>query len=193
MTLATVSTATEKQTRPRERVGDDWYVEPASTVRSLLAVEPLAGLGHDPCCGGGNIPRTCVDAGHDCTGSDLVDRGYGVVHDFLAGNWPFDRPDWIMMNPPFGMARQFIDRALGVARWKVCAFVRLSFLEGQRRKPWFEASPLARVWICASRVNAPPGHLLRDGLIEPKGGAVAFCWLVFEHGRRGPAQIGWLP
>lgn len=194
MTLATVSTHSAEQTRPRERSGEDWYCEPASTVHAMADVEPLFGPGHDPCCGGGNIPKALISRGLDCAGSDLVDRGYGVIHDFMGRDpWPFSYPAWMVMNPPFEHAVDFIDRAMTIARWKVCALVRLSFLEGKRRKPWFEDLPLARVWVSASRISMPPGHLLRDGLIEPKGGAVAFCWLVLEHGHRGPAQIGWLP
>jgi hypothetical protein len=37
----------------------------------------------------------------------------------------------------------------------------------------------------------PPGSYLEAGH-KPGGGRVDFCWLVFEHGYSGIAEVRWL-
>ena len=44
-----------------------------------------------------------------------------------------DDQDWIVMNPPFNQAGEFIDKALKLAGRGVAALVRTQFLEGQAR------------------------------------------------------------
>ena len=193
--LATVDSGSRQVQRKRNE--HDWYIEPRRAIDALLEVERFVGRTWDPACGSGNIPDAFNARGLACWGTDIVDRdwrdflGRFEVHDFTAGGIAagVPAPDNICTNPPYKLAEQFIRRSLVMATNKVAVLLRLSFLEGQRRRKLFEETPLARVWVFSSRISMPPGGMN----IEAKGGAVAFCWMVWQRGWRGPAQIGWLP
>lgn len=189
--FATVTSASAA--RRRDRAAHDYYREPVTAVQALFVAERFVGRGWDPACGRGTIPSVAQQFGLDMIGSDIVDRAGGTydVRDFLdPGGADAERVDFIVTNPPFSLAEPFIERAMQVVRHKAAFLVRLAFLEGRaRRERIFERQPLARVHVFSRRISMPPGDL--D--IEAKGGAVAFAWIVFEHGWRGPPTLGWLP
>lgn len=178
---------------PQPRASNDWYVEPAASVEALLRAERFSGASWDPACGRGVIPTVLRAAGLDCFGSDIVDRGFpgGAVMDFL-----FDEPegagndvDNIISNPPFKLAREFIDKALTIASHKVAMLLPVTFLEGQARARWLATTPLARVHVFSWRISMPPGELLVAGKIKAEGGKKCFAWFCWEHGWQGPAHV----
>lgn len=172
-----------------DRNADDWYCEPPWCVDALLKVEPFEGLCWDPACGGGNIPRQLEAAGLLVHSSDIADRGWGATGvDFLKITERDDSAN-IICNPPYGIIQPWIDHALSLVTSKVVVLARLAFLEGQARREWFKAKPLARVWVSSKRISMPPGG--KD--VPAKGGTIAYAWFVFEHGHVGAPTLGWLP
>lgn len=174
-----------------KRHEEDWYPEPLEATEALLRVEMVFGEVWDPACGGGNILSVLDCAGIECSGTDIVDRNsprWLMKQEFLATEPAKWQRDIIISNPPFQLLQRFVDHALKCARWKVIMLARLAFLESEARAPWFERVPLARVWVFSWRLSIPPGGVAA----EAKGGKVAFAWFVFEHGHRGPPQLGWL-
>ncbi|MBO1325295.1 hypothetical protein K2X14_07785 [Acetobacter sp. TBRC 12305] len=172
------------------RQADDWYVEPAWCVDALVRAErPFVGSVLDPCCGGGNIVGRLEAAGVAAIGSDLRDRTEGSFPVIgFDDALPLFRPASVVSNPPYGRAQDMIDRSLECTQDRVCVLLRLAFLEGQKRRDWFENVPLARVWVCSRRVSMPPGGTE----VKPSGGAIAYAWFVFEHGWRGQPVVGFL-
>jgi hypothetical protein len=169
-----------------DRAANDWYVEDRRIVDALLNVETFEGESWDPSCGGGNIPMAMRSRGLSCWGSDIADRGFGTTGlDFFHAP---DQSENIVTNPPYGVIEPYIRRALTKTTGKVCILARLAFLEGMKRKPFFETSPLARVWVSSRRVSMPPG----GGLVQAKGGTIAFAWFVWEHGYVGKPTVGWV-
>lgn len=176
----------------RNRADDDWYVEPASTVEALFDVERFKGMIYDPACGLGTIPKVAESRGLPSYGSDIAERGYGLSgKDFLTT--PHPSVANIVCNPPFKLAEAFLYRALEIASYKVAFLLRLTFLEGQKRRALFANTPLARVHVCSSRISMPPGAALAAGTVERGGGSVAFAWYVWEHGYDGKPTLNWLP
>ena len=179
--------------RPRARADRDWYIEPLEAVEALLLAERFSGLSWDPACGSGVIPAAFTAALLEVDGSDIVDRAGGKYHvcDFLTDfdHDPLEPIANIVNNPPFNLARQFIDKALNIASHKVAMLLPLTFLEGQARARWLATTPLARVHVFSWRISMPPGELLTTGKIEAKGGKKCFAWFVWEHGWRGPPQV----
>jgi len=177
-----------------ERAANDWYVDQPEATEALLRVERFSGSSWDPACGGGTIPTAMRAAGLRCFGSDLVDRGGGTVLDFLNDepNGAGEHVDNIVSNPPFNLAREFIDKALTIASHKVAMLLPLTFLEGQRKAAWLQAQPLARVHVFTWRINMPPGELFLAGNVELGGGKKCFAWFVFEHGWQGPPHVNLL-
>lgn len=167
-----------------DRHADDWYVEPAWAVQLLLGTVPFIGPIHDPCCGGGTIPKTCGGSG-----ADLVYRGYGEGNRDFFNEWgPFDN---LIFNPPYKVAEQFILHALAVTARKVAAIVNIKFLASQgRRERLFIRHPPMAVLVLSRRPSMPPGGT--D--IPAKGGTADYCWICWDNDpvdRRAP-QIRWL-
>lgn len=172
--------------------GDDFYATPREAVLSLLDVERiyLPDFIWEPACGDGAIVLPFREAGFHVHASDLIGRGCpdsqsGV--DFLR---PFAMPrgiGGIVTNPPYKHAQEFVERALDVVPY-VAMLLRLSFLEGQGRKPWLEMSPLARVWVSSKRL--PMMH--RDGWDGPVStSTTAYAWFVWDRRHEGAPRIRW--
>lgn len=186
---ATASTRGNGRGSGYAREANDFYREPPRAVDALLDAELFTGDVLDPACGRGNIVERCVFRDIEAHGSDLIDRADGLfpVIDFFDVADPVAN---IITNPPYGVAEQFIRHALSIAERKVAVLVRLAFLEGQRRhRDLFKPTPPARIWQFSSRISMPPG----DSGAEAKGGAVAFCWIVWSRDRVGEPRFGWLP
>jgi hypothetical protein len=183
-----------------ERVANDFYVEPASAVRALLGAERFWGTIWDPACGSGTIPEVCREQGLDTFGTDIVDRGYKRMwseRNFLDCEPPADF-DMVITNPPYHIAEAFTRRAVEITPHKVAILVRLAFLEGERRyQRLFKPLPPTRVLVFRNRVSCPPGRPTTEfgddfTPITPKGGAVAYCWIIWSKDHRGPTQTDWI-
>lgn len=173
------------------RAANDYYQDHPEATEALLSVEVFSGLCWDPACGIGTIPKVLAGSGLVCLRSDIVDRGCGaVIGDFLEID-PRS-VDNVISNPPFNLARPFVDHALSMARHKVAMLLPLTFLEGVARARWLETTPLARVHVFSWRISMPPGELLAAGKVKATGGKKAFAWFVWERGWVGPAQVRFL-
>ena len=164
----------------------DWYPTPPEATLALLSRESFTGSIWEPACGDGAISRVLEDAGHTVISTDLIHRGYGTApHDFLTSSLTADN---IITNPPFTLAQEFVERSLERTTGKVAMLCKLAFLEGQKRKAFFETTPLARVHVFSKRIN-----FYREGQRGKLGTSmIAFAWFVWEHGHEGPPSLDWL-
>ena len=174
----------------RGREAADLYTTPPSAVRALLAVENFQGTVWEPACGMGHISEELEVAGLDVYSSDLNDYGYGssVVDFFTSGH----TSDNIITNPPYKFAQEFIERSLDATTGKVAMLLKLQFLEGQKRKSFFESTPLKKVYVFSNRVNPWRGGRPLDENGKPWSGTVAYAWFVWDHDHQGPPEIQWI-
>jgi len=179
-----------------ERDPLDWYVEPTAATEALLRVERFVGRVWDPACGQGNIVNTLLQNGISAHGSDIADRGFGGVQDFLDPECEFTNVQNIVMNPPFFRAKgaeAFIRRALNIASGKIAVFLDIRFIAGaERANGLFKERPPHRIWIVTPRVSCPPGGYLSAGG-KAEGGSSDWCWFIWDqtvlcHSTR----LGWL-
>jgi len=171
-----------------EREEHEHYVEPYWCSNRLFEEERFDGGIWDPCCGFGRIPDGAIMAGIGGIGTDLVDRGYrrlGGTIDFMKCDHIF-APN-IVCNPPFDIAPAFAQRALMVPG-KVAMIFPTARLNAAH---WLRGTPLKRVWLMTPRPSMPPGHTIAAGK-KPGGGKMDYCWLVWEHGHEGCAELRWL-
>lgn len=96
------------------------------------------------------------------------------------------------MNPPYKEATEFVEKSLsllGEGR-KLCAFLKVQYLEGKARKKMFEKYPPARIWISSGRIlcakNAEFEKMKAGG-----GSAVAYAWFVWKEGYMGDTIVKW--
>ena len=216
--------AREKAAHIFERETHDHYVEPAWVVDLLIDAERFTGQIWDPACGFGTIPKRFDAIGHPATGTDIVDRGFGLGgQNFLAMSTNLVRKvDSIVTNPPFKHTEAFIRQALKLTTDRVAVLVPLKWLASQTRFDLFEEiGRPARVHVLSNRASMPPGRFIdpETGLFncddpnpsrivqydhsvshkfkwrkgdKPSGGAVDYCWVVFQHGHGGETVMNWL-
>lgn len=169
-----------------DRQKEDWYCEPAWCSKRLFEEERFGAI-HDPCCGFGTIVKSAWSCGASATGADLVDRGFerGGVQDFFDCDQVLD---CIVCNPPFNIASHFALHAIKLAQRKVAIIFPTARLNAAH---WLKGTPLRRVWMLSPRPSMPPGYVIAAGG-KPQGGKSDFCWLVWERGYQGAAEIRWL-
>ena len=117
---------------------DDFPTPPWAT-RALIAhvieketgVEDMTAL--EPACGRGYMSQTMREYFAQVDAADVHDYGHGEVSDFLHSNYPASGYDWVITNPPFRLAEEFIQRALPIARRGVAMLVRTVFIESVGR------------------------------------------------------------
>lgn len=173
---------------PANRHPADYYPTPACATKALLAQEEFGKTVLEPACGAGDISCVLKDGGYLVSSTDLYDYGYGAPgYDFLAYNGL--KYDSVITNPPFKLAHEFVNKALEYSNQKVAMFLRLSWLEGQKRKRLFESTPLARVYVMSRRVPMQRGRLATS---EDKTGVIAFAWFVWQHGYDGDTVLKWV-
>ena len=66
-----------------DRIENDFYATPLNAIEALLNYEKFEGNIWECACGDGIISKELIKAGYNVYSSDLVDRGYGDVLDFL--------------------------------------------------------------------------------------------------------------
>ncbi|WP_336800636.1 SAM-dependent DNA methyltransferase [Kaistia sp. MMO-174] len=134
---------------PRE--GLEFFPTPPWATRALTRyVLPLvsAELGEqsywEPCCGEGHQAEVLNESFGHGYASDVYPHGYGAVGSFVGADGfdldiarcPF-RPDWVITNPPFGLAVEVVERALEEAIEGVAILVRTLWIESDERYQLF--------------------------------------------------------
>lgn len=150
----------------------------------------------DPGAGEGHMAVVLGEAFADVVASDIFADGYGFGKqaDFLHPDLTWRPADWIVMNPPFNQAADFVIKALQLARVGVAVLVRAGFMEGQDRyKKLFRDRPPAIEAHFSERLPMHRGRWVVKGK-----SATAYLWLVWlvepPHAlmRTGTRSI-WIP
>ena len=171
----------------------DFYPTPPWAARAGLelvrSLDPEADDVWEPACGQGNIAQPLREMGCLVQATDIHPFGFGGVHDFLRLAPPprlagASRPDWVITNPPFRQAADFVRRGLEVASAGVAILARLAFMESVTRYELLFGGP-APVSVVAPFVERVPMQL---GAYDPRGDtATAYAWFVWRHGERPSA------
>lgn len=183
------------------RVDNDYYATDPKAVEMLLRQYEFNGNKMlEPCVGGGHIANAVKSfIGYEdveITGVDLVDRGYPdtITTDFLTWN-NGEKYDFIISNPPYSMAQEFIEHGLEllVPNGQMAMFLKIQFLEGQKRKFFFEDNPPKYIYVFRNRMAT-----WNNGQsVDPNTGkkwATTMChaWFVWEKGFKGEPIVRWL-
>ena len=167
--------------------GHEYEIDPRWAIDALLDVEPFNGVSWDPSYSNGSIPQVMSARGLSCFGSEITQRNYNeAMFDFFTDKYSVDN---IVTHPPYRLIEPYICRALKQAHYKVAILTRLAFLESVKRRAFFQATPLARIWLPSQRMATPACKTNK----EAKGGSATYAWFVWEHGHEGAPTIGWLP
>lgn len=172
-----------------ERAGYDFYATDPRMAEELCKHVELVNV-WECACGAGHLAKVFERYGLLGRATDIVDRGYGESGvDFLlqTEQWNGD----IVTNPPYKYAREFVEHALRLVRngSLVCMFLKLTFLEGQGRRGFFERYPPSNVIVSVKRVQcAKNGDFDKYPLT---GSAAAYAWFIWQKGYKGEPILSW--
>ena len=143
----------------------------------------------EPACGAGHMAKVLKEYfGHVLYG-DAHDYGYGPVQDYLTFPYQTDAVDWVITNPPFRLAEDFVVRSLDIASRGVAVLVRSVFLESVGRyNRLFEKAPPSKFAQFVERVP-----MVRGRLDAKATTATGYAWLVWEHGISDRSRVVWIP
>lgn len=170
------------------RAENDFYATDPIAIEELMKIEKLCYDIWEPACGMGHLAEPLVKAGYHVIATDLIDRGYGNGGvDFLKQTGFIFCGD-IITNPPYKLAEKFIRHGLEIIPegYKLCLFMKLTFLEGKKRQELFKEYPPKRVWVSSSRINCAT-----NGNFEGTSSMMAQAWYIWEKGYQGPTTLGW--
>lgn len=184
----------------KERAAFDYYSTPTNEVLNILNTLDIDFSNQsilEPCIGGGHMAEGINEylAARGCSnvkliGSDIQDRGYqngnwqlgyGKDYDFFSDEYPNDKVDWIIMNPPYSVIEPFMIRSLEIAEKGIIMLARLQILEGSNRyENVLKDNPPTDVYVYVDRIQC-----WKNG-IKPTGtSAQAYAWVVWDNERKG--------
>lgn len=178
----------------KERAELDYYATPTAEVENILNV-----LQYDfsnkiilePCIGGGHMLDGIINyidknnqSPKSIIGTEWTDRGYQndrckIVYglDFLDDDYPANKADVIVMNPPYVTLEPFLIRALEIAKRDLIVLCRTQVLEGASRyKNIFANNPPDDIYQYIDRIQC-----WKNGKKPKESSAQAYCWLVWKN------------
>lgn len=175
--------------RKDDAEANDYYATEPKAVELLLQEEAFCRRVWEPACGEGHISEVLKAHDFDVLSSDLIDRGYGDAGvDFLTIPTHGDKECDIITNPPYKYAKEFVEQALAMVAegHKIAMLLRLTFLEGTKRRELFNTTPPQTVYVSSARLQCA-----KNGKFEGKS-MVAYAWFVWKKGHYGPTNIKWI-
>lgn len=173
-----------KAGKVHKRKAADFYPTPpeatAAIVDVLTARGSLLPNSHiiEPCCGNGAISKVLEARGHTVDSFDLrEDSGFGQGGVNYLEHTTKQRADWIITNPPFNLAKEFIIKALDDAD-SVAMLLKATYYHADKRAQFFEDFPPSDIYACTWRLAF---------LKEERGGSpmMECAWFVWDKADAG--------
>lgn len=143
----------------------------------------------EPACGAGHMDKVLQEYFSATSASDIFNYGYGKVADFQTAPYGVESFDWVITNPPFNLAEDFIGRARKIARRGVAMLARTVFIESVGRfERLFQPDPPA---VFAQFVERVP--MVKGRLDKKASTATGYAWFVWLNEEVNSTQVVWIP
>lgn len=185
-----------------ERAENDFYATDPLAIDLLVEkVDEIKGLRLNSkiwecSAGNGHLSKRLIEKGFSVFSSDIIEREFPVqIIDFLKTDkkWNGD----IITNPPYKYAQEFVEQGIklleekdiGYVQNKLIMFLKITFLEGQKRRKMFEKYPPHYVFVFSKRIQ-----VARNGDPEmfKKSSAACYAWFIWEKDFIGNTIIKWI-
>ena len=183
-----------------DREANDFYATDPWAITKAIRVFEEIGLSKNVwecACGVGHLSKELEKYGYFVKSTDIADRGYGEVVDFLSTDCKWDGD--ILTNPPFKYAADFIEHAMDCIPNDRLAvfFLKVQFLETSKMAALFKRCGLKYVIVNSERVCCAKNgqfnkyfQLGQHGAY--RGGTQLYCWFVFQKGYAGSPTLKWI-
>lgn len=182
----------------RERL-DFYATDPFAVTKAIPMFQEIGLSRHvwECACGEGHLAKELEKHGYAVKSTDIADRGYGEVLDFLNTDcrWHGD----ILTNPPFKYASEFVEHAMDLIEDGRLAvfFLKVQFLETAKRAELFKRCGLRYLIVNSERVCCAKNGEFDKYFKQAengayRGGTQLYCWFVFQKGYTGEPTIKWI-
>lgn len=143
----------------------------------------------EPACGAGHMTKVLKEYFSNVRSSDIYPYGYGEVQDFLNIDSGDIQADWMITNPPFRHAEEFILKGLSLVERGVAVLTRTVFLESVGRyERLFKYKPPTTVAQFTERVP-----MIKGRLDQKASTATGYCWLVWDKNKQqAETNLTWI-
>lgn len=173
---------------------DDFPTPPWATralIEEVLGVEEVKNTSClEPACNRGYMAKPLKEYFSSVTSSDVYDYGFGEVKNFLDRGYEENSFDWVITNPPFKLAEEFVTEGLRIAKKGVAMLTRTVFIESVGRyQRLFEPNPPTKFAQFVERVPMVKGRLDKKAST-----ATGYCWIIWTIKKEdGPPALVWIP
>lgn len=181
-----------------KREEHDFYATDPQTLKlfldEFLKDNTLEGDILEPACGAGHISKTIQELlpNFNIISTDLIDRGFGqsgvdfLIHDYgrMFGT--------VITNPPFSLAKEFIEKGLDISSKYVIMLCKIQLLEGVKRKDMFLNTPLRYVYVHTTRQATWKGGKPLDPNGKKWATTMCLAWFVWDKTYEGEPIIKWI-
>lgn len=186
---------------PRE--SKEYFPTPPWATRALctklleLGYYPSKSTVWEPACGEGYMARPLDEFFETLWASDIKDYGWSGLQanfdfislqpdqmfrgqpDFISGE-----VDWVITNPPFTLAEEFLSASLAVAKIGVALFLPLRWLEGiERYTLIFGPEGNKPNYVCQFAERVP---ILKGVVKRNASTATAYAWFIWLNDQSAP-------
>lgn len=169
-----------------KRKASDFYETPYSITQHLLTREnfDFSGVVCEPAQGSGAIVKVLSKYWPK---SSIV--AYDIETNFLTETKTYD---YIITNPPFSLAHEFIQKAKCVATKKFAMLLPLSYLHGKKRHDeiYMDKTYGLKTVYVFTRYPMLGEPLRDDGKYNT--GMMVYAWYIFENGHSQHPTINWI-
>lgn len=132
--------------------------------------------------------KKCPDKIDFVKSDGFIEEQYGL--DFLVDDYPINKVDYIIMNPPYATIEPFIIRALEIAQKGILMLGRLQFLEGKSRyENILKDNPPTDIYIYVDRIKCYKNGDFSDS----SSSAQAYAWFFWDKTKVAPEpKIHWI-
>ena len=174
----------------------DYFPTPPWATRALFqsVILPMGFVHYndvclEPACGGGHMVKVLQEYFDKVESCDIADYGQDRIADFLSKDVE-QECDFIITNPPFNLAEEFVIKALSMTRKLVAVFARTQFMEGiGRYERLFKPNPPTIIAQFTERVPIVKGRLSATAST-----ATSYAWFVWRTDQdNDQTQLVWIP
>lgn len=150
----------------------------------------------EPACGAGHMAKVLEEYFPEVMSCDIADYGQDRIADFLSRDVN-EEYDFIITNPPFNLAEEFVLKALPLAKESTAIFARTQFIESVGRyERLFKQNPPTIIAQFTERVPIIKGRLSANAST-----ATSYAWFIWESDQtlfRNPfpkfkTEVQWIP
>jgi hypothetical protein len=161
---------------PSVRAESDFYETPAWCTRLLLDQLPAPDVILDPCAGNGAVLRVAESRGFPTCGVEINEARAEVSQathvDFLLDDYEWRQfgPFWVVTNPPYSLAFEFVQKCLSIGAIGVAMLLPINWLASRKRHALLSKHTPA-IWVLPQR----------PAFVNNKTAACDYAWFVWSE------------